>query len=378
MDGGNYLTDGFGNLFCDAKQPDIDLVTFGITDSVRVADYKVHIDYYLKLINEETFIVNEIPFSNYRPPFDYFFGDSAVLDSVVERLSQRISCYGRPYKFIRIKTAPTLDSNNVTVFTSEASYANSLILNRTVLVPQYQYSVQTDTAALNLYKKLMPGYRVVGIPAWHFAGMGGTIHCITREIASDEPVFVSHAWYPDTVNQTSGYPVEAVIRTRSGVANAAVYWTTDTTLGFQAIAMTNPGGDTFTASVPGQAYGTRVYYYIQAAANSSKVGKKPLVAPSWAYNFLVLEPGACVAKPGDANASGTYTLGDVISGVNYIFNKPGCVPTPLCWLSGLLCRGDWNASGTVTLGDVIQAVNFIFNKPGGPWNALAVGVCCLP
>ena len=86
----------------------------------------------------------------------------------------------------------------------------------------------------------------------------------------------------------------------------------------------------------------------------------------------------CIARPGDANASNTYTLGDIISIVNYIFNKPGCVPTPVCWLTSLLCRGDWNGSGTVTLGDAIQGVNYIFTKPGGPWNALAVGVCCLP
>ncbi|OGC76184.1 MAG: hypothetical protein A2Z27_05825 [candidate division Zixibacteria bacterium RBG_16_50_21] len=85
----------------------------------------------------------------------------------------------------------------------------------------------------------------------------------------------------------------------------------------------------------------------------------------------------CSAKPGDANASNTYTLGDIISIVNYIFNKPGCVPTPVCWLTSLLCRGDWNGSGTVTLGDAIQGVNYIFTKPGGPWNALPSGVCCL-
>jgi PKD repeat protein len=85
---------------------------------------------------------------------------------------------------------------------------------------------------------------------------------------------------------------------------------------------------------------------------------------------------ACVAMPGDANASGTYTLGDAIAMVNYIFGKPGCSPTPLCWLSGLLCRGDWNASNSVTLGDVIQAVNYLFNKPGGPWTPVPTGVCC--
>jgi hypothetical protein len=87
---------------------------------------------------------------------------------------------------------------------------------------------------------------------------------------------------------------------------------------------------------------------------------------------------SCLAKPGDANASNTYTLGDVISTVNYIFNKPGCTPQPICWLSGLLCRGDWNNSSSVTLGDVIQAVNFIFNKPGGPWTAKCSGTCCTP
>ncbi len=377
MDGGNYLTDGHGNLFCDAKQPNIDLDTFGFTESLQVANYKVHIDYYLKMINEETFIINEIPYSNYLPPFDNFFGDSAVIDSVVNRIGQKSSCYGRPYKFIRIKTAPTSDSNNVTVFTSEASYANSLILNRTVLVPQYQHSIATDTTALNIYKQNMPGYRIVGLPARQFAGMGGTIHCITREIAADEPVFISHAWYPDTINQTTDYQIGALIQTRSGIASAMVYWTTDTTLGFQSIAMSNVSGDSFTASIPGQAYGTRVFYYLEAQGNSSKTGRKPMVAPDWAYNFLVYEAGACLAKPGDANSSGDYTLGDVISIVNYVFNKPGCSPLPLCWLSDLLCRGDWNATNSVTLSDVIQAVNYIFNKPGGPWNAVPVGVCCI-
>ena len=85
---------------------------------------------------------------------------------------------------------------------------------------------------------------------------------------------------------------------------------------------------------------------------------------------------ACSAIPGDANASGNLTLGDIIATVNYIFNKAGCNPTPSCWLSGLLCRGDWNGSGTVSLSDVIRGVNYIFNKPGGPWNPVPIGACC--
>jgi hypothetical protein len=95
-------------------------------------------------------------------------------------------------------------------------------------------------------------------------------------------------------------------------------------------------------------------------------------------NYATKIVAACAAKPGDANASGTWTLADIIAIVNYIFNKPGCSPQPACWLSNLLCRGDWNESGTVSLSDVIRGVNYIFNKPGGPWNALPVGTCCLP
>ena len=95
----------------------------------------------------------------------------------------------------------------------------------------------------------------------------------------------------------------------------------------------------------------------------------------------------CDAIPGDANASGTITLGDVISIVNYIFNKPGCAPQPLCWLSGKLCRGDVNGSCTVTLADVIWLGHFIFAKPcAGPgippccWKPIPCpgSTCCLP
>ncbi|OGC76097.1 MAG: hypothetical protein A2Z27_04405 [candidate division Zixibacteria bacterium RBG_16_50_21] len=91
--------------------------------------------------------------------------------------------------------------------------------------------------------------------------------------------------------------------------------------------------------------------------------------------------GTCLAIPGDANASGSLTLGDIIADVNYIFDRPGfpgCGSNSnLCWLSDLLCRGDWNGSGSVVLADVINGVNYIFNKPGGPWNPLPSGLCCL-
>lgn len=114
----------------------------------------------------------------------------------------------------------------------------------------------------------------------------------------------------------------------------------------------------------------------QSDIDSDTVGDSCDVCPT-TYN-----PLQEVIKPGDANASNNYTLGDAISIVNYIFNKPGYPACPsntnLCWLSDLLCRGDWDASGTVTLSDAIRSVNLIFNKPGGPWTPVPIGACCVP
>jgi hypothetical protein len=97
----------------------------------------------------------------------------------------------------------------------------------------------------------------------------------------------------------------------------------------------------------------------------------------------------CDAIPGDANADLALSLADVISIKNYIFNTAGCLPLPLCWLSGKICRGDTDGNGTITLADVIRLVNYIFAKPCAPgapgtppccWKPLPSpgSTCCLP
>ncbi|MCJ7459461.1 MAG: glycoside hydrolase family 5 protein [candidate division Zixibacteria bacterium] len=76
----------------------------------------------------------------------------------------------------------------------------------------------------------------------------------------------------------------------------------------------------------------------------------------------------CLAKPGDANGSGSApNLTDIIYLVNYVF-KGGLVPSPLC-------RGDANgSSGNPNVSDIIYLVNYVFK--GGP-APVKIGVCCL-
>jgi M6 family metalloprotease-like protein len=106
--------------------------------------------------------------------------------------------------------------------------------------------------------------------------------------------------------------------------------------------------------------------------------------PGYVMTFDFTRTPVCLGIPGDANADSGLGLPDVISTVNYIFNKPGwptgnCTSNSnLCWLSDLLCSGDWSGNGTVTLGDVIQGVNYVFSKPNGPWDPVPSETCCLP
>jgi agmatine/peptidylarginine deiminase len=291
LDGGNYMTDGHGKLFCDdwhdtsAPYQQTFNDVFGINEFVDLPAYRVHVDYYMKLISEEVLLVSEIPYRNYigiEPSFD----DSLYLDAAIQTVQENaVSCFGRPYEVVRIRNAPSYDD------WSDASYTNSLIINRTVLVPTFEHP-ETDTVAVRIYEQEMPGYNIVGVPSVYFAAMGGATHCITKEIGVSEPVTISHAWYPDSLNQITDYPIYATIRTRSGVDNATVYWSSDPPSGYEPLAMAPAGGSVFIASIPGQPYGTRVHYYMEAMATSGKTMRKPIVAPHWAYNFLVDPAGA--------------------------------------------------------------------------------------
>jgi hypothetical protein len=137
--------------------------------------------------------------------------------------------------------------------------------------------------------------------------MGGEVHCLTKEIGAAEPVYISHAWYPDSVNQTTDYAISADIQTVSGISGATLYWSIDPDNGYQAVDMTAMGDHGYTANIPGQPYYTTVHYYIEATANSGKTMVKPIVAPDWAYNFLVHPDGEEVGIEQMAELSGLPT-----------------------------------------------------------------------
>lgn len=318
-DGGNFMTDGHGSLINDTKRLFVVEDTtvhkiyreqLGISRIFDLPPYSIHIDYYMKLIDEETIVVADIPPSNYLPPYDEYYNDNTDIQAAMDTIAKNyLSCYGRPYKFVRITNPPTYANEielNFHARTADQTYTNSLIVNGTVFVPTYDTLIGGSTAghayydsvALATYKELMPGYRIVPVPSMQFAGRGGAVHCITTEIGTPEPVFISHAWLSDTVNQTT-QPLEisAVLHTRSGIADAQVYVRYDNAGSFLPVSMNAASGDTFTAYLEPQAPGTRMDYYISATSNSGKTVTKPWVAPegyftTWLGGALAISDAA--------------------------------------------------------------------------------------
>jgi len=108
------------------------------------------------------------------------------------------------------------------------------------------------------------------------------------------------------------------------------------------------------------------------------------------FDFGTIKYSPCSSIPGDVNASGAITIGDIIHSVNYIFDKDKLpclgIDPGNCWTPDLFCRGDVNISGAISLGDIIHLVNYIFDKdqlpclgsnPGNCWTPEASGACCL-
>ena len=291
--GGNFMTDGFGTGFASKliltdnptkTEAQIDTLMrqfMGINRYIKMNSLPYdgihHIDMHMKLLDEETLLVGQYPQGVSDGPYI-----EANLQYV---LNNFLSVYGRPYKVVRIPMPPDVGGLYPSNGGNYRTYTNSLIVNKTVLVPTYD--PQYDSTALRIYREAMPGYRVVGINSNQIIPASGAIHCITKEIGVSDPVLMYHAPIVTTIpGETGGYLVTATIKSVQPVTSAQLFWTADTTLGFQAVTMEAGLGGAYTAEIPVHAIGTKIYYYLSASTNSRTV-TKPMTAPAGFYRFTV-------------------------------------------------------------------------------------------
>lgn len=298
--GGNFMVDGHGTAFAskliltenqagnpygvstktEAQINSIMSQYMGVSRYIKMEtlpyDQIHHIDMHIKLLDEETLLVGQYPAG---------VADGPQIEANLQYVLNNFqTCFGKPYKVIRIPMPPGPNGQYPNNGGDYRTYTNSVFVNKTVIVPTY--AQQYDTTALRIYREALPGYNVVGIDCNAIIPSLGAIHCITKEIGVREPIFISHSALRNTNNTSQPYEVKAYIKTKSGINSARLYWSIDTANGFTQVNMSNVG-DTFRANIPAQPLNTKVYYYIWANSNSGRTVTKPLPAPRGNIQFLV-------------------------------------------------------------------------------------------
>ena len=289
--GGNIMLDGHGTAFSsklilnenpsktEAQIDEIMNKFLGIDRYIKMNNlpYDVihHIDMHIKLLDEETLLVGQYPPG---------VADGPQIEANLQYILNNFqTCFGRPYKVVRIPMPP--ENGQYPPAGDYRTYTNSIIINKTVIIPTYEY--QYDTTAFRIYREAMPGYNIVGINSNAIIPSLGAIHCIVKEVGVSEPVWISHAKMDSVIFDEDSIAVNAVIKTISGISEASVYWTADTSLGFSSVRMQFVSGDTAVGYIPAQTDSTEIFYYISASSYNGKTVTKPLVAPEGFYKFLV-------------------------------------------------------------------------------------------
>lgn len=313
LDGGNFLTDGMGSAFSSrivigennelgspAQIVDefMGINTYhyqGLPVLLHHAGARKHVDMYMKLLDEETVLL----------------GEGYPEDNInADRISEYISYFGnlptpfeRDYQIKRIIVPPDEngdypgDANaqggcNVIGSSCFTNYTNALFVNRTILVPTYQNDY--DAIALETWQNLMPGYNIVGINSSEIIRRNGAIHCVTKEIGVNEPLWITHPKIREACISDSQYNIFAQIQHVSGIASAKVFYTTNPIKGFHFVEMEAIDETTFEAVIPQYHEGATIHYYIQAVANDGKKMFRPMPAPTayWSFDVVACSPNA--------------------------------------------------------------------------------------
>lgn len=123
-----------------------------------------HVDMGLKLLSDTKVMIG-----------DFFPGSSGkdLLDSWAQWFETHTNPKGEPYEIYRVMGA--------TDGFSPYSYVNAVIINKTVIVPQFGNALG-DAAAIAAYEAALPNYKTIGVRSELLPPLAGGLHCITKEI----------------------------------------------------------------------------------------------------------------------------------------------------------------------------------------------------
>jgi len=289
--GGNYMCDGYNGavstVLVEEENPSLTtsqieqkmLDYLGINNYIIRPDaqgeYIEHIDCWAKTLAPDKILVDSVPatdaqYSQYEAAAAYFASTNCA--------------YGYPYKVYR----PLISGSSET---NAEPYSNSFIFNNKVYVPMGGYSAVHDTAALECYRKAMPGYIVKGYIAFGGASWYGTdaLHCRTHEIADREMLYIEHFPLFGLINSPTGYDINAKVVSYADYNIATNYPMVIYKINqgqWDSLTMANISYLNYKATIPTQNAGDTIFYYIKAKDVTGKLAYHALMGQADPYFFI--------------------------------------------------------------------------------------------
>lgn len=315
--GGNFITDGDGTAFSsrlilaengprarynlsakDEAAIDSLMARFmGIRHYIKLTplphDPIDHLDMHMKLLDERTLLVGQYPPGT---------ADGPQIEANLQALQQAVS---EPYRVIRVPMPAFRGRYPDSGRSPYLTYTNAVFINRTVLVPIYD--LPGDSLALSIYRKALPGYRIVGIDCRPIIMAGGALHCVTRTIGTRHPLRIVHHALRDEPVHGLPIQVEASISHRSGIAQARLYYRLGSDSVFHEAPMlrTKDNRELWVGYLPAVYSPTKIAYYIEATAHDGKQMTRPMTAPLGTWQFqLTPRSRMSLMHPLSADGSG--------------------------------------------------------------------------
>ncbi len=304
--GGNFMTDGRGLGF-SSKLVLTENPTQPLSEVMRIMqtyhglnayalmnelpyDLIHHIDMHMKLLDEETLLVGAYPTG---------IADGPQIEANLQYvLSQFKTAFGKNFRVVRIPMPPDAQGRYPHQNGAYRTYTNAVFVNKTVILPTYEEKY--DTTAIRIWQEALPGYKIQGINCNAIIGQSGAVHCITKEIGVFDPLWLTYPRIEDVAVNPLGttYPLTALIKHKSGIAGAKLYYRLSTDTAWQSVSMSQiSGSDNWLGEIPYLPEGSTVHYYVEATAQSGKQIAKPLPAPQGYYTFRILATSGIEPQP---------------------------------------------------------------------------------
>ena len=293
--GGNHLPDGLGTLFSsnlvlnenpgksEAQIDSIADVFLGVKQYIKFPtlpfDGIHHLDMHMRVIDEETIFFGQYPEG---------IADGPQIEANIKYLQEGFSSsLGHAYNILRLPMPPDGNGRYPNQGGSYRTYTNSIFLNKTILVPTYEEKY--DTTALRIYRENLPGYNVVGINCNSIIGSLGALHCITKTVGVNQPLWIAHARLKDSDDASREYPVTAIVKHREGVQGVELFYkiSTDSTYTMASMVLVDTAASIWGGIIPPFPSGTEVQYYIHATATTGQQQVRPIVAPEGYFRFHI-------------------------------------------------------------------------------------------